>query len=541
MTTTLDHIKLADIQPAPSDDLTAQLQKRSTRALQDLSRAMGKEYDTKLFDFSRDERTNSKDRLTAFMRHVWRTEDFPLVMNRQEANGQAQEAKQNEANGAAAFESAIEEAAQEFNGQQHVMYKMPPRRVNGEFNVVLTSYWQENARKIEAIKAVRNVGGWGLREAKDIVEQQLRVYSSSLESFALATAAKLKSQGIPACVAYVDINGTETIKDASQANGAAKAIEATTYAKAPVIEAKPVVPAPVNDVAAQMAALLSQLTANSVSPATIEAAVQKAVKEALERHTVSHRIVTPELPPIDVGIQHKHFPKLLKMANARMRDGSRLNVWVHGPAGSGKTTAARNVAKALSLPFYFNGSIDQAYKLTGYCDAHGKYNTTAFRQAWEHGGVYLFDEIDGSSPTAFLELNAALANGLATFPDRADSVPRHKDCIIIAGANTIGLGGTIEYVGRMRLDAASLDRFVFLDWPIDEALERALCANVEWSAKVQASRGKLKTATIKGAMISPRATQYGEALLAAGLSEADVTSSVLRKGMPDAEWQKVRL
>lgn len=453
MTTTLDHIKLADIPRYPNDDLTAKLMQRSTRALQDLCRAMGKDYDTKLFDFSRDERTNSKDKLIAFMRHVWYVEAFAPVMAKFES-GQAQEAKQNEGDGA--FEAAFEEAAQEFNGQRH-------------------------------------------------------------------------------------------------SNGAAKATEATQYVEMggpPFIEATPRItrdvpvaaPAPVvNDVASQMAALLSQLTANSVSPATIEAAVQKAVKEALERHTVSHRIVTPELPPIDVGIQHKHFPKLLKMANARMRDGSRLNVWVHGPAGSGKTTAARNVAKALSLPFYFNGSIDQAYKLTGYCDAHGKYNTTAFRQAWEHGGVYLFDEIDGSSPTAFLELNAALANGLATFPDRADSVPRHKDCIIIAGANTIGLGGTIEYVGRMRLDAASLDRFVFLDWPIDEALERALCANVEWSAKVQASRGKLKSAAIKGAMISPRATQYGEALLAAGLSESDVTSSVLRKGMPDAEWQKVRL
>ena len=522
MTTT--HLTLADIPAAPRDDLTAKLELRSTRALQDLSRAMGKEYDTKLFDFSRDERTNSKTKLINFMRRVWYDEALASVMAKQDANGHDNGASHEET------KQEVQEAAS--------AYELPPRRVSGEWNVVAVPPPAE--RKIEYIKIVRNVGGWGLRQAKDIAEQGLRIYSCESELSARDAYKHMCARGCTPRLCYVDKAGRETLEyfgdDAEKAN--------TPNLPPPVVPAAtPSVPVPAQaqDVASQMAALFAQLTRSSVSPEMIAEQVKIAVAQALEKHTVSHRIVTPKLPPIDVGIQHKHFPKLLKMANARMRDGSRLNIWVHGPAGSGKTTAARNVAKALSLPFYFNGSIDQAYKLTGYCDAHGKYNTTAFRQAWEHGGVYLFDEIDGSSPTAFLELNAALANGMATFPDKAESVPRHKDCIIIAGANTIGLGGTIEYVGRMRLDAASLDRFVFLDWPIDEALERALCANVEWSAKVQASRGKLKSAAIKGAMISPRATMYGEALLAAGLSQDDVSASVLRKGMPDAEWSKVRL
>jgi cobaltochelatase CobS len=231
--------------------------------------------------------------------------------------------------------------------------------------------------------------------------------------------------------------------------------------------------------------------------------------------------------------EHKQFRTLLKAASARTADGHRLNVWLAGGAGSGKTTAARNVAKSLGLPFYFNGAIDNEYKLLGFTDAQGRLVSRPFRQAYEHGGVYLFDEVDASLPAALLAFNAALANGQVDFPDRI--VERHRDCVIIAAGNTYGHGATSDYVGRFKQDAAFMDRFAFLNWETDEELERATCPDRDWCAFVQKTRARARSQGLK-VIISPRASYYGAALLAAGLDRDAVVGMTLRKGLSDDQW-----
>jgi hypothetical protein len=174
------------------------------------------------------------------------------------------------------------------------------------------------------------------------------------------------------------------------------------------------------------------------------------------------------------GIQHRTFGKLVMLASALGNEDK--NIWLAGPAGSGKTTAARNLATAMGYDpdseFDFNGAIDTEYKLSGFVDAKGRCVSTAFRRIWENGGVYLFDECDGSMPGALLAFNAALANGYAAFPD--GTIKRHEKTVIVAAANTWGFGGDANYVGRAKLDAAFLDRFVTLSWNYDEDLERRI-------------------------------------------------------------------
>lgn len=242
-------------------------------------------------------------------------------------------------------------------------------------------------------------------------------------------------------------------------------------------------------------------------------------------------------PVIDLGLNHKCFPSLLKAAQARTLDGNRLNIWLAGPAGSGKTTAAKKVSEALSLAFQFNGAISTEYELMGFKDAHGTYHRTAFREIFEHGGVYLFDEVDSSMPKAVLAFNAALANGECRFPD--GMIKRHTDAVIIAGANTLGDGATSDYIGRMKQDKAFLDRFVPIAWPLDESLETALASNKKWAKKVQSMRSKVKKRCIKGHLISPRATFYGEALLNAGWSENEVITSLLKRSLTDDTWSQI--
>lgn len=253
-------------------------------------------------------------------------------------------------------------------------------------------------------------------------------------------------------------------------------------------------------------------------------------RAAVRRVTVVER---PGAAPVDVGTQHERFPALLAVCSARGADGHRLVAWLHGPAGTGKTTAARAVAQALGLSFAFTGALDGAYGLLGFVDAGGRVIRTPFREAWETGGVFLFDEVDASHPSAVVAFNAALANGVCAFPDA--TVSRHPDCVIIAAANTTGHGGAGQYVGRVRQDAATLDRFVMLEWPIDEALESAMSRDSRWLAAVRAVRAHYMSRRVD-ALITPRAVVKGDALLAIGIAFDDVAELVLRCGVTQEVW-----
>lgn len=233
----------------------------------------------------------------------------------------------------------------------------------------------------------------------------------------------------------------------------------------------------------------------------------------------------------ELGTQHKQFENLLKYIKAG------VNVYLVGSAGSGKTTAAKNIAKALEIPFYFTGAIASEFKLTGFINAQGNIVSTEFRKAYEKGGLFLFDEIDASYPQAILAFNAALANDFMDFPDK--KVERHKDFYCIAAANTYGLGADRAYIGRNQLDAASLDRFVFFDWNIDENLERKLADDDIWVNYVQKVRSAVQDLGIR-LVISPRASIYGATLLQAGIDRREVEQNVLWKGLDRATLEKIK-
>jgi hypothetical protein len=259
-------------------------------------------------------------------------------------------------------------------------------------------------------------------------------------------------------------------------------------------------------------------------------------------------------------IQHAYFEALLRIVKARR------NSWLCGPAGSGKTTSAHEVATLLGLRFFAKSVGPQVTEssLIGYTDANGKTVRTQLREAFENGGVFLLDEVDAASPAVLVVINALLANGVASFPDAV--VEKHADFVLIAGANTIGLGADRQYVGRQQIDAATLDRFVLLDWPYDPRIEAA-AAGVEVSAvsksacpspfrfegesgaearcyeyvqKVVAIRNAVATfGKAVRVIVSPRASINGTALIRQGFSINDALNLCVWKGLDTDTRSKI--
>ena len=165
--------------------------------------------------------------------------------------------------------------------------------------------------------------------------------------------------------------------------------------------------------------------------------------------------------------------------------GINIPVLVKGPAGTGKSFLAKQVAEALGLPFaemsLSGGTAEHHFvgsRLPGK-DGAFEHRTTPFLECYEEGGVVLLDEVDACDENVLLSINNGIANGRLAVPGRDDApfAIKHKDFRLIAAANTYGTGPSAMYVGRNQLDAAFLDRFAVMDVDYDKKLERALCAD----------------------------------------------------------------
>jgi cobaltochelatase CobS len=207
---------------------------------------------------------------------------------------------------------------------------------------------------------------------------------------------------------------------------------------------------------------------------------------------------------------------------------------------------ADQAAEALGLEFYSISLSPQTptSQIVGYMQATGEYVGTLFRKAFEHGGVFHFDEFDNGHPSILATINAALANGSMAFPDRM--VKRHPDFRAIASANTYGRGADRMYVGRQALDMATLDRFSIEHIDVDESLETTLCMAtglpqhtvrqvLAYTRKLRDNAARHKMAVV----ISPRASVGMCRLLKAGRPWGEVVDARARRGLSDADWTKL--
>lgn len=153
-----------------------------------------------------------------------------------------------------------------------------------------------------------------------------------------------------------------------------------------------------------------------------------------------------------------------------------IPVWLHGPAGTGKSTCARYAAEALGLDYYevnLAGALPSAVKGK---DRLNEFIEAEFCKAYEHGGVLVLEEFDMAHPQTAGAINNAIANGHFHNDANGKVIVRHPEFRIVATANTLGIGATHEHNARVKLDGATLDRFrlgrVFID------RDDTLCKNI---------------------------------------------------------------
>jgi MoxR-like ATPase len=284
------------------------------------------------------------------------------------------------------------------------------------------------------------------------------------------------------------------------------------------------------DLQTAMNALLDGIKADiadvhaSLAPA-IAAQAAIAAQEAVKALTPMRLDVSVNgAAPVALGVAHEATPRILRYL-ARKR-----NVYLHGPAGSGKTTVGKMCADALGLEFYMNGRLEDQYGLLGFMGPNG-YMRTPFRDAVEFGGLFMFDEFDRSGPGAPSCVNSTLANRYCAFPDKL--VYCHPDFRVIAAGNTTMRGASGVYSDAQQVDGSVIDRFAFIEFGYDLALEDAISPNKDWLAWVRAVRAEAAN-RCPDLIVSPRASVVGSEAIADGETWAEVAETELFKGLDPA-------
>ena len=183
----------------------------------------------------------------------------------------------------------------------------------------------------------------------------------------------------------------------------------------------------------------------------------------------AHQIVVKQLDGTEHNVEgqtHKDFGRILNIV------ANNIPVLLHGKAGTGKTTLAKQIAQALGLDFYKQGFAGTKYDYTGYIDANGQRVETPAAKAYKYGGLLLLDEIFASDPQALLAINGMRDGDPVEFA--GELIYPHKDFRLVCADNTIGMGATDGY-DRNEQDISFINGLARIEVFADPNIELANC------------------------------------------------------------------
>lgn len=311
--------------------------------------------------------------------------------------------------------------------------------------------------------------------------------------------------------------------------------------------------------AATLAALVQRIAAGAMDEHKVRAIAKDEATRAVAKVRQTPMGLTVSGPDGVIakveGLTHYLLPKVVSALYAG------CHVFLYGAAGGGKTTVARQAAQAYAASFFqlSFGPDTRGMRLVGYrSPTTGEYVRGPLRDYSVQRSVVLGDELDTAHPSVLPEINALLANGHYTWANDEETEV-HPEFRFIAGANTIGRGADGVYM-RQPIDGASLDRFVFIEFTYDEALERAIIGapakaglpvareykpktlseseRGAWQDRVSMFRLAVSTSRTR-LIVSPRATIYGARLLSAGWSREEVEDAVIWRGASPDDRSRV--
>mgnify|MGYP003677906553 FL=1 len=178
-------------------------------------------------------------------------------------------------------------------------------------------------------------------------------------------------------------------------------------------------------------------------------------------------------------------PEVMKMTDIKwkylMRCAMRgKNIMMTGPAGCGKTMAAKSVVNALDRPdFYFNLGATQDPRATLIGNTHfNKEDGTVFSEALfvkaiqTENAVILLDELSRAHPEAHNILMTVLDEGQRYLRlDEAEGAPTIKVAKGVTFIATANIGN--EYTATRVMDRALVDRFIIVEMDVLGKTEEA--------------------------------------------------------------------
>ena len=286
--------------------------------------------------------------------------------------------------------------------------------------------------------------------------------------------------------------------------------------------------------------------ASTVDQATVERLVAQRVDARLdELRKAAEAAAKPQVIEVKRGkktvakVEGGHYllPRLIKLVAAG------FNVYLWGPAGTGKTTAARMAFKALGRESALDTLDPSTFRsmIQGYQTPKGAPVHTTFTRCWTEGHGYIADELDNGPGNVQTLFNSALANGHA--PLAWGNVERPETFGFIGTGNTPGRP-TRSFPDRRPMSQAFADRLYFFYFPLDEAIEcraaglpvpvrpprrRTTCTPQAWVTFVQRLRAWAED-NAPTMQVTPRASLDGMRALELGENPAEVADGLIFRG-----------